>query len=276
MENMEIGNMDHGETLGNGGEMELPNTAEGPELNRELGDLNENNEIGPTEELSDLQDEGLSLSVEIKELKAQIAEDREKIKELRLFLGSESKEIPADSKLQELLDKQDNLDKRMDALEKNILDAPRDGEIENLREEIDGNFKLNRENRDFAKEMKEAREEFVAQFIRDSIIYANRRWASKFFDAENGDQAKELVAAKLTFDIKKETREFIDKGGDYEIGWLGRLRCATFRTPNGREKMYITGFDLKVGGFIEGSNTEETNDARREDESDRAEQPLAA
>ncbi len=260
----------------------LGNIPEAGELGNELGEMQEGQEIDSMSELSDTYDQGLDLNRQVSDLKKQVEEDRAAIDDLRNFLGSESRDIPADATLKELADKQDELSESMDALEVKVLDAPEDGEVEGTKQEIEGVHSMQAENRDFAREMKEMRQEFVEKFIKDSIDYANRHWAAQFQQAENGNKARDLVAKKLAFEITKETQEFVEKGGNFEIGWYGRLECAKFRTPDGQSKMFITGFNLKASGLMGGASTDETTEENDEDEensgkgNDSKELPLAA
>ena len=252
---------------------------EAGELGNELRESQEGQEISPTSELENTYDQGLELNKQISDLKEQVDKDRADIEEIRKFLGSERQDIPADVTLKELADKQEELAQRMDSLEAKVLDTPNGGEVEGTKQGIEGLHSIQTENRNFAKEMKEMRQEFVEKFIKDSIDYANRHWAAQFQQAENGNKAKNLVAQKLAFEIKKETQQFVESGGNFEIGWNGRLECAKFRTPDGQSKMFITGFKLKVGGLMEGASTEEVTeeeDDNDETESNSQEMPLAA
>ncbi len=262
------GNPGESELVGSGAE-NVGNVAEISDLTQEagneLGETQESGEISPETELENEYDQGLKLNERINKLKEQTDKDRAEIQKVRNELGSERKDIPADATIQELIDKQEELAKRMDALEAKALGAPEGGKVEGARQEIEGLQSLKAENRDFAKEMKEARQQFVEKFIKDSIDYANRHWAAQFAQAENGSQARDLVAKKLAYEITKETQEFVERGGNFEIGWHGSLECARFRTPDAQSKMFITGFNLKVGGLMEGAATEVTEEEEEEE-----------
>ena len=93
------------------------------EAGHELAETQESGEISPEAELENEYDQGLKLNERINKLKEQTDKDRAEIQKVRNELGSERKDIPADATIQELIDKQEELAKRMDALEAKALGA---------------------------------------------------------------------------------------------------------------------------------------------------------
>lgn len=155
----------------------------------------------------------------------------------------------------ELLKSQQTIESRIEQLEKNALEIPKnmEGQPEDVPEfkketpEYVRDYK--KETGILAEELRLEREEFVRKFIEDSLNSVLDNFKGYLDEAENGKNAKEIIALKTEKEIELAARRFIKEGGAPDFGFAATLEISSFEDKKQGKLKYITGYAINAGGY---------------------------
>lgn len=244
---------------------ELPAGARGPEDGTESPETGLESQEGgqdleSTEEgepsLAERQEDLAEDRQELAEDQERIQEEVKEIEELR-----EALDVPEGSQQESvsermLKERQDKLEKRSDALGRELLGAPESeptrvedpDELESLEPELEIDLEQSEE------EMRQERQRFVDQFVEDSKQKIMKEWQPYFDEAENGERVAGLLKMQIESGVRAAGKDFLENGeGIEKMSFVAHMDRSHYDTGDGGEKTFVT--DFKV---VMGDNTERT------------------
>ena len=165
----------------------------------------------------------------------------------------------------------------IDEMEKGILEIPKDGLIEGSQKEYGTG---NNKNEDLLnslreriqeidekneKEMKKLREEFLEEWIEDSIEWASKEFRQYIDKSANGEKAEKIMAIKIKNGLLEAGDEFIESGDSESLGFSVTLHLAEYDDSEGRERQFITGIDFGEYQFDEAKEKELLGEKERKE-----------
>jgi len=200
------------------------------------------------------------LGKQIAEAQEQVDTDHAQITALRESMG-----LPPDERLETTGDLyQDSLQAQREAAEKIVKDKERD-----LLNVPDGEGKkpelsetqimpmAGQETEAIEKMEKQAREQFVLDFIKVSIEKMLADFKVFLDESTNAEQAKKLIKIKTETSLQVKAKDFIENGGEPDFGFEAKIMGAEFDTAEGKPVKYVTEFDIAFDDGTNAINTDE-------------------
>lgn len=103
----------------------------------------------------------------------------------------------------------------------------------------------------------ELRQEFVDQYIEDSIEQMYTEWDSYLSQCENKDKAKNIIAEQTRDAITQKTAGYIEQGGDPSVMDFHAILSIGYYDIGGTRKQFVTKFKINVGSQYSATSKEE-------------------
>ena len=97
-------------------------------------------------------------------------------------------------------------------------------------------------------EMRESREQFVKNFIEDSIAHMESEWGTYLDGSVNGEKARAVIAQQTEAAVMQKAEQFIENVGVPDFDFEAELQLSTYDTEQGRQQQFVTDFRINVGG----------------------------
>lgn len=129
-------------------------------------------------------------------------------------------------------------------------------------EPVEGSEKLEERLVEKAREMEEAaektkellkeeREKFIAEFIKDGTEQVFRNLGRQFSESENGEKAKKLLAVKIWHTVTNSEKDWVEIGEEKGelVGFEATLELRKYVVPGQKkERQYITNIRIEMMG----------------------------
>lgn len=205
-------------------------------------------------------DDQARLNDQITEASEQVADDHQKIDKLRESMGLPSDpnlETSSDAYIDTLQNQEVAIEGAIKNEERDLLNVP-DGEGQKPELSESQIMPMAGQETDSIEKMeKEARTEYVKDFIKSAIEQMLSDFKTFLDGSTNAEQARKLIQIKTEKSVTIKAKDFIENGGEPDFGFEAKIMGAEFDNAEGKSSKYVTELDITFDNGQKANNADE-------------------